>query len=81
MTYSLSNIRSVLAAAVGAATLLATEEQASAQVVLAQTGGTKTAIGWVIVLLCIFLGLLVVCRPAARNPIELKKVLRAKGKK
>jgi hypothetical protein len=33
---------------------------------LAQTGTTKTLIGWVIVLLCIGLGLLVVCRPSAR---------------
>jgi hypothetical protein len=39
----------------------------SAQIVLAQTGGTKTAIGWVIVLLCIGLGLLVVCRPSSRK--------------
>jgi len=39
----------------------------SAQIVLAQTGGTKTAIGWVIVLLCIGLGLLVVCRPNNRK--------------
>jgi len=39
----------------------------STPVVLAQTGGTKTALGWVIVLLCIGLGLLVVCRPNSRN--------------
>ena len=39
----------------------------SAQIVLAQTGGTKTAIGWVIVLLCIGLGLLLVCRPNSRK--------------
>ena len=41
---------------------------ADAPVLLAQTGTAKTAIGWLIVLLCIGLGLLVVCRPAARNP-------------
>jgi hypothetical protein len=34
---------------------------------LAQTGTTKTMIGWVIVLLCIGLGLLVVCRPSGRQ--------------
>jgi hypothetical protein len=34
--------------------------------VLAQTGTTKTLVGWVIVLLCIGLGLLVVCRPSGR---------------
>src|SRR5581483_7244588 len=39
----------------------------SAPIVLAQTGGGKTAIGWLIVLLCIGLGLLVVCRPSARK--------------
>ena len=33
---------------------------------LAQTGTMKTLIGWVIVLLCIGLGLLAVCRPSAR---------------
>jgi hypothetical protein len=41
---------------------------------LAQTGTAKTAIGWVIVLLCIGLGLLVVCRPSGRTvPGEEKK--------
>jgi hypothetical protein len=39
----------------------------SAQIVLAQTGGTKTALGWVIVLICIGLGLIVVCRPNSRK--------------
>ena len=34
---------------------------------LGQTGSTKTAIGWLIVLLCIGLGLLVVCRPSGRK--------------
>jgi hypothetical protein len=38
----------------------------SLPVLLAQTGTTKTLIGWVIVLLCIGLGVLVICRPAAR---------------
>jgi hypothetical protein len=34
---------------------------------LGQTGTTKSLIGWVIVLLCIGLGLLVVCRPSGRQ--------------
>lgn len=45
-------------------------------VVLAQTGTTKTLVGWVIVLLCIGLGLLVICRPSGR--IEKKKRAAAK---
>jgi hypothetical protein len=40
---------------------------------LAQTGTTKTLIGWVIVALCVGLGLLVVCRPAARVASLKKK--------
>ena len=48
------------------------EQTASAQALIAQTGTTKTAIGWVIVLLCIGLGLLVMCRPGRKAP-ELKK--------
>jgi len=41
---------------------------------LAQTGGMKTAAGWLIVLLCIGLGgLLVVCRPSLRQaPMKRK---------
>jgi len=42
------------------------------QIVLAQTGGTKTAVGWLIVLLCVGLGILVVCRSSARKS-PLKK--------
>ena len=57
---------------------LAGQQTASAQTLLAQTGTTKTAIGWAIVLLCIGLGVLVICRPNARNPMEKK---RAKAKK
>ena len=41
--------------------------------ILAQTGGGKTAVGWLIVLLCIALGLLVVCRPSGRAKAETKK--------
>jgi hypothetical protein len=40
---------------------------------LAQTGVTKTAIGWVIALLCIGLGLLVMCRPGRKAPDWKKK--------
>jgi hypothetical protein len=47
-------------------------------VLLAQTGTSKTAVGWGIVLLCIGLGVLVVCRPSARNPAEKKKVKKKK---
>jgi hypothetical protein len=71
-------VRSALMAAFSTNLLLATEQQASAHVLLAQTGTGKTAIGWVIVLLCIGLGLLVVCRPAARNPIEFKRNTKTK---
>lgn len=39
----------------------------SAQIVLAQTGSTKTAIGWLIVALCVGLGLIVVLRPSSRK--------------
>jgi hypothetical protein len=40
---------------------------------LAQTGVTKTAIGWLIVLLCIGLGLLVMCRPSVRKAPNWRK--------
>jgi hypothetical protein len=40
---------------------------------LAQTGGGKTAVGWLIVLLCIGLGLLVVCRPSVRQEPPKRK--------
>jgi hypothetical protein len=44
------------------------EQIAPAQSLLAQTGTTKTAIGWLIVLLCIGLGLLVMARPGRKAP-------------
>ena len=50
------------------------QQPASAQVLLAQSGTAKTAVGWVIVLLCIGLGLLVVCRPSARKVTNFKLV-------
>jgi hypothetical protein len=52
---------------------LASDQTAFAQLLLAQTGGGKTAIGWLIVLLCIVLGLLIVCRPSSRTPANGKK--------
>ncbi|HEY2413199.1 MAG TPA: hypothetical protein VGI40_13195 [Pirellulaceae bacterium] len=57
---------------------LAGEQTASAQTLLAQTGTAKTAIGWGVVLLCIGLGLLFVCRPNNRNPLEKKKAKKKK---
>jgi hypothetical protein len=38
--------------------------------ILAQSGGAKTAVGWVIVLLLLFLALLVVARPSGRKMPE-----------
>ena len=43
------------------------EQTASAQVLLAQSGGAKTGIGWLIVLLGVGLGLIAVCRPSVRK--------------
>ena len=48
-------------------------QAASSQLLLAQTGTTKTAIGWLIVLLCIGLGVLVMCRPGRKAPDWKKK--------
>jgi hypothetical protein len=43
------------------------EQTASAQVLLAQSGGAKTGIGWLVVLLCVGLGLIAVLRPGVRD--------------
>ena len=51
----------------------ALERAAAAQPLLAQTGTTKTLVGWLIVLLCIGLGILVVCRPSARQVNSKRK--------
>jgi hypothetical protein len=48
------------------------------QILLAQTGTSKTAVGWGVVLLSIGLGVLVVCRPNVRNPAEKKKTKKKK---
>jgi len=60
-------IRFVASTALVAALWLATEQTASAQVLLAQSGGAKTGIGWLIVVLGIGLGLIAVCRPSIRK--------------
>lgn len=52
---------------------IAAAQTISPPVLLAQTGTTKTAIGWGIVALCIGLGLLVICRPSIRNPAKKPK--------
>lgn len=52
---------------------LAREQTVSAQdapLLIAQTGTAKTAIGYLLVLLGILLGMLVVCRPSWRKPAE-----------
>lgn len=49
---------------------LATEQTASAQVLLAQSGGAKTGIGWLIVLLGVGLGLIAVCRTSVRKGLK-----------
>jgi hypothetical protein len=70
--YSLK--RGLLVGVFGALLLAAFEQEASAQtVLLAQGGGTKTAIGYVLVFLCLLLGLLVMLRPSKRKvPFKLK---------
>ena len=55
---------------IGLAMWLASEQPASAQEVLAQGGIAKTMIGWLLVLLAIGLGVLVVCRPSGRRPVQ-----------
>jgi len=70
MTISFGTLRSAATTLVGAGFWLSFQQPASAQVLVAQTGGGKTAVGWVIVLVCIALGLLVVCRPSGRKEFE-----------
>jgi hypothetical protein len=57
-------------ASFGGAAWLAAEQTASAQVLLAQTGMAKTAIGYVLVFLALILALLVICRPSSRKLAE-----------
>jgi hypothetical protein len=73
MGSTLNVLRFARTASFSAALWLFAAQPASAQTLLAQTGGGKTAVGWVIVLLCIGLGLLVVCRPSVRQaPVKRK---------
>ena len=70
--YSLK--RCSLVAVLGLLVLTALEREASAQtVLLAQSSGAKTAIGYGLVLLCLLLGLLVVLRPSKRKLKEKAK--------
>jgi hypothetical protein len=52
---------------------LAAEQSASAQVLLAQSGAAKSILGWLLVLLCLALGLVVVCRPSGRKDPDAKE--------
>ena len=78
MSLTFAHYRLSCSASFAALFWLLSEQTASAQVLLAQTGTTKTAIGWVIVLLCIGLGLLVICRTSARNVVEKKATAKKK---
>lgn len=54
-------------------TFAAFENAISSSMLVAQTGTTKTLVGWVIVALCVGLGLLMVCRPSVRQPAKKRK--------
>ncbi len=42
-------------------------------VLLAQSGAAKSILGWLLVLLCLTLGLVVVCRPSSRRDPDAKE--------
>lgn len=65
--------RHVLTALLGLASWLATEQMASAQTLLAQSGAAKTIMGWMLSVLAIVLGLLVICRPSGRKDPDAKE--------
>lgn len=65
-----------LTAAFGLGVWLAGERAAQAQVLLAQTGMAKTAIGYLLFFLAVILGLLVVCRPTGRQWLYTEQELR-----
>jgi hypothetical protein len=65
--------RYFLSATLAAAFWQALEQPASAQLLLAQSGAAKTAVGWLLVVLAIALGLLVVCRPNRRKSLDDKR--------
>jgi len=70
MTMLASLLHRSLCLALASAVWLAAEQTASAQTLLAQSGFAKTMIGWLLVFLCIGLGLLVVGRPSGRRPAD-----------
>jgi hypothetical protein len=46
-------------------------------ILLAQSGAAKSILGWLLVLLCLTLGLVVVCRPSSRrDPDKKEKIAR-----
>ena len=57
-------------ASLGFAAWLAGEQTASAQMLLAQSGMAKSAIGYVLVFLALLLALLVIARPNSRKLAE-----------
>jgi hypothetical protein len=70
MTMSRRSLRVALTLAFALASWQALEQSASAQVLLAQSGAAKTAVGWLLVLLALVLGLIVVCRPSRRKSLD-----------
>lgn len=60
-------LRFLATASLGCAAWLAAEQTASAQMLLAQSGAMKSAIGWLLVFLALILALLVICRPNSRK--------------
>ena len=63
-------LRLAITATLGCMAWLAAEQTASAQMLLAQSGMAKTAIGYVLVFLALILALLVICRPSSRKLAE-----------
>ena len=59
--------RTIPLAVVGLLVWLALQQEASAQVLLAQTGMAKTAVGWTIVAVALIFALLVVGLPSWRK--------------
>ncbi len=77
-----SRVRSWSLAALLASLFVAmAEQEASAQVLLAQGGAAKTGIGYGLVLLAMILGLVVVLRPNKRKVTEKKGAAPAAKKK
>lgn len=66
-------LRMLLVAAGGLLCWLATEQSASAQELLAQSGAAKSILGWLLTLLGVALGLIVVCRPSGRKSPDAKE--------